>query len=95
MLTPAERFTLRAETPEVVLDEPPADPLTTVTRKVASNGIISVSGQVFSVGAALAHKLVTVHVDDDLLHVWCHGTRVRTVLRQSRGEVRKKNARRY
>ena len=60
MLTPAERFALRGEASEVVLDEPPADPLATVTRKVASNGIISVSGQVFSVGAALAGKLVTV-----------------------------------
>ena len=75
--------------------EPPADPLATVTRKVARNGIISVSGQVFSVGAALAGKVVTVHVDDDLLHVWCQGARVRTVLRKTRGEVRKKNARRY
>ena len=95
MLTPAERFALRGEASEVILEEPPTDPLATVTRKVASNGIISVSGQVFSVGAALAGKLVTVHVDDDLLHVWCGGARVRTVLRQTRGEVRKKNARRY
>ena len=94
MLTPAERFAMRGEPAEVVLEEPPADPVATITRKVASNGIISVSGQVFSVGAALARRLVTVHVDDDLLHVWCEGTRVRTVLRTSRGEVRKKNARR-
>jgi hypothetical protein len=94
MLTPAERFAMRGETNEVVLDEPPADPLSSLTRKVARNGIISVSGQVFSVGAALAHKLVTVHVDDDLLHVWCGGARVRTVLRTTRGEVRKKRARR-
>lgn len=95
MLTPAEQFALRGQAPEIVLEEPPADPLATVTRKVARNGIISVSGQIFSVGAALAGKLVTVHVDDDLLHVWCHGARVRTVLRQSRGDVRKKNARPY
>jgi transposase InsO family protein len=94
MLTPAERFALRGETPEVVLEGPPADPLATVTRKVARNGVISVSHQVFSVGAALAGKLVTVHIDDDLLHVWCDGTRIRTVLRTSRGEVRKKRARR-
>ena len=94
MLTPAERFAMRGEPCEVVLEEPPAAPLATLTRKVARNGIISVSGQVFSVGAALAHKLVTVQVDD-LLHVWCDGARVRTVLRTSRGEVRKKNARRY
>jgi transposase InsO family protein len=94
MLTPAERFALRGETPEVVLEGPPTDPLATVTRKVARNGIISVSHQVFSVGAALAGRLVTVHIDDDLLHVWCDDARVRTVLRTSRGEVRKKRARR-
>jgi transposase InsO family protein len=94
MLTPSERFAMRGETPEIVLEGPPADPLATVTRKVARNGIISVSHQVFSVGAALAGRLVTVHIDDDLLHVWCDGAKVRTVLRTSRGEVRKKRARR-
>jgi len=63
-----------------------------VTRKVARNGIISVSGQAVSVGAALAGNLVSVHVCDDLLHVWCDGACVRTVPRTSRGSVRKKNA---
>ena len=52
-----------------------------------------VSHQVFSVGANLAGKLVTVHIEDDLLHVWAEGARIRTVLRTSRGEVRKKRAR--
>jgi transposase InsO family protein len=93
MLTPAERFTLRAEAPVVELEEPTDDPAATVTRRVARNGVISVSHQVFSVGAALAGKLVSVHVEEDLLHVWCEGARVRTVLRTSRGEVRKKRAR--
>jgi hypothetical protein len=65
-----------------------------VTRKVARNGVISVSHQVFSVGAALAGKLVTVHIEHDLLHVWAEGARIRTVLRTSSGEVRKKRARR-
>jgi hypothetical protein len=74
------------------IEEPPAHPLVTVARKVASNGMISVSGQVFSVGVTQAGKLVTVHVEDDRLHVWCNGAWVRTVLRTSRGEVRKKNA---
>jgi transposase InsO family protein len=94
MLTPAERFSLRADAPAVELEEPRDDPTNTVERKVARNGVVSVSHQVFSVGANLAGKLVTVHVEDDLLHVWCEGARVRTVLRTSRGEVRKKKARR-
>jgi transposase InsO family protein len=93
LLTPAERFAQRIEAPAVDLEEPRDDTPTTVTRKVARNGIISVSHQVFSVGAALAGKLVTVHVEDDLLHAWCEGARIRTVLRTSRGEVRKKRAR--
>jgi transposase InsO family protein len=94
LLTPAERFAQRVEAPVVDLEEPRDDPSSTVTRKVARNGVISVSHQVFSVGAALAGKQVTVHIDDDLLHVWCEGARIRTVLRTSRGEVRKKRARR-
>jgi transposase InsO family protein len=93
LLTPAERFAHRIETSVLDLEEPHDVPATTVTRKVARNGVISVSHQVFSVGAALAGKLVTVHVEDDLLHVWCEGARIRTVLRTSRGEVRKKRAR--
>ena len=92
MLSPAHRFDLRA--PQGLAVEQPVPPTaTTVTRKVARNGVISVSHQVFSVGAALAHKLVTVEIEDELLHVWCDGARVRTVLRTSKGEVRKKRAR--
>jgi transposase InsO family protein len=93
LLTPAERFAQRLDAPAVDLEEPHDDPRNVVTRKVARNGIISVSHQVFSVGAALAGKYVTVHVEDDLLHVWCEGARIRTVLRTTRGEVRKKRAR--
>jgi hypothetical protein len=63
-----------------------------VTRKVASNGIISVSGQALSVGAALAGNVVTVYVGDDLLHVWRDGAWISSVQRTSRGTVRKKNA---
>jgi hypothetical protein len=92
MLSPVQRFDLRG-TQSLTVEEPAPPIATTVTRKVARNGVISVSHQVFSVGAALAHKLVTVEIEDELLHVWCDGTRVRTVLRTSRGEVRKKRAR--
>jgi transposase InsO family protein len=94
MLTPAERFAMRPEPSALELEEPRSEPDNIIERRVARNGVISVSHQVFSVGAALAHKLVTVHIEDDLLHVYCDGTRVRTVLRTSRGEVRKKRARR-
>jgi transposase InsO family protein len=92
MLSPAQRFDLRADN-TLPVQEPAPAAATTVTRKVARNGVISVSHQVFSVGAALAHKLVTVEIEDELLHVWSDSARVRTVLRTSRGEVRKKRAR--
>ncbi|MEY2591176.1 MAG: hypothetical protein QOJ67_3160 [Acidimicrobiaceae bacterium] len=92
MLAPNQRFQLRPDN-TLPVQEPAPPTGTTVTRKVARNGVISVSHQVFSVGAALAHKLVTVEIEDELLHVWCDGARVRTVLRTSRGEVRKKRAR--
>jgi len=91
MLVPASRFSLRADPPGPALEQLAA--ANTVTRKVARNGVISVSHQVFSVGQALAHKLVTVEIDGDLLHVWADGARVRTVVRTSKGEVRKKRAR--
>lgn len=81
----------RSEVTQLVLEGPP-DSLAAVTRRVTRNGIISVSGQALSVGSALAGDIVTVHVGDDLLHVWWNGTRVRTVPRTSRGAVRKKNA---
>jgi beta-lactamase regulating signal transducer with metallopeptidase domain len=92
MLTPAQRFELRAA-PTLPVEEPATITATTVTRKVARNGVISVSHHVFSVGAALAHKVVTVEIEDELLHVWLDGTRIRTVLRTSKGEVRKRRAR--
>ena len=92
MLTPAQRFELRAKQ-TLPVEEPAPATATTVTRKVARNGVISVSHQVFSVGAALAHKLVTVEIEDELLHVWLDGARIRTVLRTTTGEVRKKRAR--
>jgi transposase InsO family protein len=92
MCSPVQRFDLRG-TQSLTVEEPAPPMATTVTRKVARNGVISVSHQVFSVGAALAHKLVTVEIEDELLHVWSDGIRVRTVLRTSRGEVRKKRAR--
>jgi hypothetical protein len=81
-----------SEAPQVGLEGPPPDSLAFVTRKVARNGIISVSGQAFSVGAALAGDIVTVYVGVDLLHVWWNGVLVRSVSRTSRGNVRKKNA---
>jgi hypothetical protein len=61
---------------------------------VASNGIISVTSQPFSVGKHHAGDLVDVHVGDRLLEVWSGNELIRTIVRTSAKEVRKKRAQR-
>jgi hypothetical protein len=63
-----------------------------VARRVASNGIICVSWQQLSVGKHHAGAMVDVHVGPELLHVYLADTLIKTVVRTSRGEVRKKRA---
>ena len=63
-----------------------------VARRVASNGIICVSWQQLSVGKHHAGARVDVHVGPELLHVYLGDTLIKTVVRTSRGEVRKKRA---
>lgn len=63
-----------------------------VTRRVATNGVISVSGQQISVGVHRAGARVDVDVRAELLQVWHGAELLKTVKRTSRGEVRKKRA---
>jgi hypothetical protein len=63
-----------------------------VARRVGANGVISVSWQQFSVGKHHAGARVDVHVGPELLHVYLADTLIKTVVRTSRGEVRKKRA---
>jgi transposase InsO family protein len=63
-----------------------------VSRRVASNGVISVSGQQISVGVQRAGARVDVDVRDELLQIWHGAELLKTVKRTSRGEVRKKRA---
>ena len=96
--TPAERFATR------VPDGGPALDLSAlaerrsgddwISRRVASNGIISVNSQPFSVGKHHAGGLVDVHVGDRLLEVWSGNELIRTIVRASAREVRKKRAQR-
>jgi transposase InsO family protein len=96
--TPAERFATR------VPDGGPALDLSAlaerrggddwISRRVASNGIISVTSQPFSVGKHHAGDLVDVHVGDRLLEVWSGNELIRTIVRTSAKEVRKKRAQR-
>jgi len=61
---------------------------------VAANGIISVAWQVLSVGKHHGGEIVDVHVTDRLLEVWSGNDLVKTAVRTSKGEVRKKRAQR-
>ena len=63
-----------------------------VARRVAANGVISVSWQQISVGKHHARTTVDVHVGPELLHVYLGDDLLKTVVRSSRGEVRKKRA---
>jgi hypothetical protein len=94
--TPAERFATQAP------DTGPALDLTAlatrrhgddwVSRRVASNGIVCVAWQQVSVGKHHRGELVDVHVTDRLLEFWSGNDLLRTVLRESKGEIRKKRA---
>lgn len=66
-----------------------------VARTVSSVGTISVSNQVVSVGRHRSGEIVDVHVREQLLDVWIGNELVKTVLRSSIGEVRKKKAERH
>ena len=101
LATPAERFFCRTE-PSVPTLEPDLRVLTDdrtgedwVARTVSSVGTISVSNQLFSVGRHRSGETVDVHVRDQLLEVWIGNELLKTVLRTSTGEVRKKRAERH
>jgi hypothetical protein len=63
-----------------------------VLRRVASNGIVSVDGQMFSVGNAFKAELVDVFVDDTVIQVWSKNHLIKTVARTKTGPVRKVRA---
>jgi transposase InsO family protein len=98
MATPAQRFSTKAAaaTPEL---PPDLRALTEdrsgddwITRTVASTGVISVAWQVFSVGKHRSGEIVEVRVTETLLEVWSGNELIKTVLRTSKGGIRKKRA---
>jgi transposase InsO family protein len=93
--TPAERFTTpAAPAPRASLTALARDRTgeAWVSRRVATNGVISVSWQQICLGIAHAGANVDIEVADQLLRVWRGDELIKTVQRTSRGEVRKKNA---
>ena len=100
MAAPAERFLVERppSPPELALDRRAfiddriGDDW--ITRRVSANGVISVAWQVFSVGKHRAGEHVDVHVTEELLEVWSSNELVKTVLRTTKGGIRKKRAQR-
>jgi transposase InsO family protein len=94
MATPASRFT---PTPT----GPPADDSALlgertgegwISRRVAVNGIISVSWQQISCGKHRAGRRVDILVQGPTLQIWDEEELIKTVLRTTQKEVRKKHA---
>lgn len=65
-----------------------------VTRTVAANGIISVAWQVINVGTHRGGQIVDVHVSQRILEIWDRNDLIKTVVRDSKGDIRKKRAQR-
>lgn len=97
MATPAERFSARpAEAPNPPLDlsalEQDRCGDDWVSRTVSLNGTVSVSNQVFSVGKHRGRRTIDIRVHEELLEAWDGRELLKTVLRTSKGVVRKKRA---
>jgi hypothetical protein len=95
MAVPADRFRL----PEVAKDASSVPTESAedhrgqwVLRRVASNGVISVDNQMFSVGNAYKGVLVDAFVDDTTIQIWSQNHLVKTVARLRKGPVRKVRA---
>ena len=92
MATPAERFRIAPVTKDgisIVVDQAEDQPGQWVLRRVASNGVVSVDNQMFSVGNAYRAELVDVFVDDTVIQVWSKNHLIKTVARTRSGPVRK------
>jgi transposase InsO family protein len=95
MATPAEKFGAGAVlTPasgsSAIREDRTGDDW--VSRKVTTNGVVSVSWQQVCLGAHHAGARCDVHVDGQLLRFFIGDDLVKTVARTSRGEVRNKRA---
>jgi transposase InsO family protein len=95
MVAPVERFTpgaavaMSARSAQAGQDRGGDD---WVSRRVTSNGVVSVAWQQICVGAHHAGARCDVHVDGDLLRFYIGDDLVKTAARTSHGEVRNKRA---
>ena len=87
MATPADRFTVETS---ALLDARSGDDW--ISRKITTNGVISVAWQEISCGKHRAGHRADIHVQGPTLQIWDGDELIKTVLRQSDKEVRKKHA---
>ncbi|HEX2296105.1 MAG TPA: IS481 family transposase [Actinomycetota bacterium] len=95
MVTPADRFRLPGLAKDAVsVPTESADDQRGqwVLRRVASNGVVSVDNQMFSVGNAYKGVLVDAFVDDTTIQIWSQNHLIKTVARMRKGPVRKVRA---
>ena len=103
MQTPSARFSQATDAADtgVPAAAPPADASALrpdlpgqawVTRRIASNGVVSVAWQQVSLGKHRAGARCDVLVTNQLLQFWVGEELLKTVQRTSTGEVRKKHA---
>jgi len=94
MATPASRFTAaeqgRAAEVSAVLGERSGDDW--ISRKITTNGIISVAWQEISCGKHRAGRRVDIHLQGHVMQIWDGDELLKTVLRTNQKEVRKKHA---
>lgn len=97
MATPASRFYQRDETVTPAALVVPELRSTSrsdewVARTVNVNGVVTVSGQAFTVGKSRSGKVIDIKVSERTLEVWDGSELVKAVKRLTAGEVRKKKA---
>jgi transposase InsO family protein len=94
MVSPVQRFSRRPTPGRLAATVPAVDRSGDdwVARRAGANGVISVSWQQICLGKAAAGHQVDVHVSEQVLQVWDGNQLLKTVPRNSRGEVRKKRA---
>jgi transposase InsO family protein len=91
--TPESRFHARVDQPQHRLTpRPERNGEQWVCRRVARNGIVSVGYQQVSVGKNFGGSACDVLVTDGLLQFWVGNELLKTVVRTSKGQVRKLHA---
>jgi Integrase core domain len=94
MATPASRFSAaelgRVADASALLGERSGDDW--ISRKITTNGVISVAWQEISCGKHRAGHRVDIHLQGPAMQIWDGDELIKTVLRTNQKEVRKKHA---